>query len=231
MREIMRKNLSEEVYDVLKEMIIAGKLNPGEKLPEEELTKKLGVSRTPIRQAISALAQDNLVDIIPRRGAFVAKLSRQDITEIYDIRMALEGLAVCLSVQQLSDGDLSKMTRVLEQAEAALEKDPEQAIDADLMLHEMIVKNCGNSRLQELIVELRDQMHSFRILEGHQQEVIPKVMKQRWDILNAIKRMRDRLERRARIKDDDRGKINTSIQLNINQGKPNARPMITVCLL
>ena len=187
MREIMRKNLSEEVYDVLKEMIIAGKLSPGEKLPEEELTKKLGVSRTPIRQAISALAQDNLVDIIPRRGAFVTKLSRQDITEIYDIRMALEGLAVCLSVQHLSDEELSKMTRVLEQAEAALEKDPEQAIDADLMLHEMIVKNSGNLRLQELIVELRDQMHSFRILEGHQQKVIPKVMKERWDILNAIK--------------------------------------------
>lgn len=187
MKEIMRKNLSDEVYDVLKEMIITGKLEPGEKLPEEELTKKLGVSRTPIRQAISALAQDNLVDMISRRGAFVAKLSRQDITEIYDIRMALEGLAVRLSVHYLSDRDLSKMTRVLEQAEAALEKYPEQAIDADLMIHEMIAKNCGNLRLQELIWELRDQMHSFRILEGHQQEVMPKVMKERWDILKAIK--------------------------------------------
>ena len=79
------------------------------------------------------------------------------------------------------------MTGALEQAEAALEKDPDQAIEADLMLHEMIVKNCGNMRLQELIGGLRDQVHSFRILEGHQQEVLPKVMKERWDILNAIK--------------------------------------------
>lgn len=188
MREISRKNLSDEVYDVLKEMIVTGKLKPGEKLPEEELTKNLGVSRTPIRQAISALAQDNLVNIVPRRGAFVTSLSKHDINEIYDIRMVLEGLAIRLSVQRLSDAQLDKMTRVMEEAEAVLEENPEKAIDADLMLHEMIVKNCGNLRLQEIISELRDQVHSFRILEGHQPEVIPKVMEERWNILNAIKK-------------------------------------------
>jgi DNA-binding GntR family transcriptional regulator len=187
MKEIMRKNLSDEVYDVLKKMIVSGELKPGEKLPEEELTKKLGVSRTPIREAISALAQDNLIDVIPRRGAFVNQLSEQDITEIYDIRMVLEGLAVRLSIPHLSEADLEKMTRLLEQAEAALLENPEYAINADLMLHDMIVKNCGNLRLQKIIVDLRDQVHSFRIQEGHQLEIVPKVMKERWDILNAIK--------------------------------------------
>ncbi len=190
MTGILRKNLDNEVYDILKAMIINGEIKPGEKLQEDELTVKLGVSRTPVRQAISALAHDNLLDIIPRKGAFVVKLSEQDIIEIYDIRMVLEGLAARLATPIIPEKDLEEMTDILKKAEAALEDDPDQAINADAMLHDLIISNCRNLRLKKIIDGLRDQVHSFRVQEGHQIEVVREVMKERWDILNALK-MRD----------------------------------------
>ncbi len=187
MTEILRKNLSGEVYDVLKGMILSGELKPGKKLQEEELAMRLGVSRTPLRQAISALAQDNFVEIWPRKGAFVFILSKQDIIEIYDVRMVLEGLAARLAAPEIPAEDLEMMTDILKKAEAVMEDYPEQAINADVLLHELVVKNCGNARLEKIAAGLRDQVHLFRVREGHQPEVVREVMKERWNILNALK--------------------------------------------
>ena len=185
--EILRKNLSGEVYDVLREMILGGELKPGEKLPEEQLTVRLSVSRTPIRHAISALAQDDLVAIVPRRGAFVAQPSEHDVIEIYDVRMVLEGLAARLAIALNPEEDLEKMTDILKEAEAVLEDEPEQATKADAMLHELVLRNCGNSRLQKVIASLHDQMQMVRVFDEHQPEVLRQTIKELWDILNAFK--------------------------------------------
>ena len=156
---------------------------------------RLSVSRTPIRHAISALAQDGLVDIVPRRGAFVAQPSEHDVIEIYDVRMVLEGLAARLAIALNPEEDLEKMTDILKEAEAVLEDEPEQATKADAMLHELVLRNCGNSRLQKVIASLHDQMQMVRVFDEHQPEVLRQTIKELWDILDALKeRDADRAE-------------------------------------
>ena len=187
MSKISRENLSEEVYAILKAMILNGQLKPGEKLLEEPLAARLGVSRTPLRQAIAALAQNHLVALIPRKGAFVFRLTKQDIIEIYDIRMALEGLAIRLATPVIPDYELERIALLLDKAETALETEPELAIYADTELHELGVKYCRNARLEKIIAGLRDGVHTFRVSEGHQPDVVREVMKERWHILNALR--------------------------------------------
>ncbi|MEA1963561.1 MAG: GntR family transcriptional regulator, partial [Candidatus Aerophobetes bacterium] len=96
-----RPNLSEDVYEAIKRRLGDKDLKPGTKIKEEELAEELGVSRTPVREAISKLEREGLVEIIPRYGTFVANLSPEDIEEIYDLRGALEGLAIKLSFLKL----------------------------------------------------------------------------------------------------------------------------------
>ena len=107
--------------------------------------------------------------------------------EIYDVRMVLEGLAARRAALRIPEEELEEMANVLREAEVILEEDPERAINADIQLHEMVMTNCDNRPLIKIISDLRDQVQTFRIHEGHQLEVVKKVMKERWDILESLK--------------------------------------------
>ena len=103
------QNISDKAYNVLLEMIIGGRFESGERLIEEQLAENLGVSRTPLRDAINRLAKDGLVSIQPRKGASVQRFSIDDVMEVYDIRIALEGLATGLAAAKI---DLNKLEKL-----------------------------------------------------------------------------------------------------------------------
>ena len=103
------KPLRDLVFENLREAILKGDLNPGDRLMEVQLANKLGVSRTPVREAIRKLELEGLVIMLPRKGAYVADMSLKDIIEVLEIRASLEGLAAYLASERMSDEDIKKL--------------------------------------------------------------------------------------------------------------------------
>ncbi len=158
------RNLKEAVYRRLKENIIHGKLLPGSKLVETEIAKRLGVSRTPLREAISRLGQDGLIEIFPRRGAFVKKHSIQEIMENLEIREVLEGLAVRLAARNATPKIIQEMKNCFKGFTA---KKVETALPLyahrNVRFHNKIIDASRNQKLIALIRNLYDQMDMVRL--------------------------------------------------------------------
>src|SRR5207244_781821 len=105
--------LWQRVYDHLREEILAGRLKPGAELAEVALSEQLGVSRGPLREAIGRLASEGLVTVRPRRGAVVRSLSKEEFLELYQVREALEMMAVRLAVPKLAAGDIAELEQLI----------------------------------------------------------------------------------------------------------------------
>lgn len=157
------KPLRELVFESLREAIINGDLKPGERLMEIQLAEELGVSRTPVREAIRKLELEGLVLMIPRKGAYVAKISMKDIAEVFEIRGALEGLAAGLAAERITDEELDDLERILVKIAESTDKDDVQAvIELDTVFHEKLYRASRNERLFQLVNNLREQIQRFR---------------------------------------------------------------------
>ena len=111
---LTRVNLPTRVYELVKRRIVANELLSGTKLAEDGLAKELGVSRTPVREALNRLTQDGLVTVSPGRGAFVATFSFEDMVQLLEIREALEGMAARLASSRITKKTLNKLRKLLE---------------------------------------------------------------------------------------------------------------------
>ncbi|HEY8486391.1 MAG TPA: GntR family transcriptional regulator [Limnochordales bacterium] len=159
------KPLRELVFEALREAIINGTLKPGERLMEAQLADELGVSRTPVREAIRKLEHDGFVVMIPRKGAYVADISLKDVAEIFDVRRALEALAAQLAAERATEEDLERAERVLvEYGECIDRQDIQRLIEVDTRFHEVIYQMAGNARLQQMLNLLREQVQRFRTM-------------------------------------------------------------------
>jgi GntR family transcriptional regulator, rspAB operon transcriptional repressor len=155
--------LWERVHDHLRQEILANRLPPGTVLQEVALSDSLGVSRGPVREAIGRLAAEGLVVVRPRRGAVVASLSKQEFLEAYQVREALEMLAVRLAVPRLDDDSRRRLeTLVQRMAEHAARNDVDGFFEANGEFHWAIVEASGNSRLQDAYRQLIEQMGRYR---------------------------------------------------------------------
>lgn len=133
--------------------IISGKLGPGEKLNEPELAAQYGVSRGPVREALKLLSGKGLVQIIPGKGARVTRLSKDEIVEIYEIRIALEGLAARLGVRHADDRTVDSMRKTLEAMRQSLH-DSLKWLDLNMVFHMTLYQVGGAQRLVEMIEDL-----------------------------------------------------------------------------
>lgn len=157
------KPLREVVCDVLREAIREGMLAPRERLMEIRLAEELGVSRTPIREAIRKLEQEGFVVMIPRRGAYVADISIKDISQVFEIRGALEELAAGLAAERITENELEYLEQMVVKIRSYIEsKDMDKIIEADVNFHDVLYKASRNERLVEIINNLREQMLRFR---------------------------------------------------------------------
>ena len=157
------KSLREIVFEHLRNAILDGTLLPGERLMEVQLADKLGVSRTPIREAIRKLELEGLVEMIPRRGAQVSDLSVKDVADVLEVRETLEGLAASLAAVNMSEEELKE----LEKAYIALiksveEKNIEKIIRWDSRFHDVLLSASKNPRLVKVNAVLIEQVHRFR---------------------------------------------------------------------
>jgi DNA-binding GntR family transcriptional regulator len=166
MQRIDYSNLSRvnHAYKELKRIILENEISPGAKLNEAELATALGVSRTPVREAINRLEKEGLVEIIPQRGAFVVRFSERDIYEFFLIRENLEGLAACLAAEKINERDLARLEACVEGfSEPYTEKDIRRYAGEDFKFHQTIINLSGAQRLINLISTLYDYIQAFRL--------------------------------------------------------------------
>lgn len=151
--QIDHEGLSQRVYKVLKEMILKGELKSGQKLVQDELAERLGVSRTPLLTAMSKLEREMLVDTIPRKGAFVRKLSGTEFVHIYDIRMRLEPLGALEAAQQATDEMVTRLNSLAEEFSRLVEssEDNGEMKEADYRFHMHIMEMSGNQLLYDIL--------------------------------------------------------------------------------
>lgn len=146
---ITSDELSKQAYKKVKQMIISKKLEPGQKIVQEQLADKLGISRTPLRAALQMLEAESLIESIPRRGVVVRQFSDDEIIEIYDCRIALEGTAVRLFAEKASQNEIDRLHKLLSDFDKGTIS-ARQYQKADSEFHDMIIKNCGNGFLYDL---------------------------------------------------------------------------------
>ena len=156
--------LRDVVFNTLRQAILKGELKPGERLMEIQLAKKLGVSRTPVREAIRKLELEGLVLMIPRKGAEVAEITAQDLEDVLEVRGALEELAVKDACEHITDEQLVELQKAAEEFKRCLrEEDIIACVHADIRFHEIIYGATNNRRLLQILNNLREQMYRYRM--------------------------------------------------------------------
>jgi DNA-binding GntR family transcriptional regulator len=161
-RPIENVTLWEKVHAHLREEILANRLPPGTVLSEVPLAASLGVSRGPVREALGRLAAEGLVTVRPRRGAVVSALSHEEFLQAYQVREALEALAIRLAVPLLTGEDLAHIDELVERQAAAVEVDRiDDFFDLNAQFHALFVRVSGNSTLQDMYRQLMGHMGRY----------------------------------------------------------------------
>jgi DNA-binding GntR family transcriptional regulator len=166
MQKIQSSNLSlgSQAYQELRRIILEGQISPGKRMNEGELAKALGISRTPIREAINRLEKEGLVEIFPQRGAFVIQFTEKDVYELFLIRENMEGLAARLAAEKMTPASLEKLEACVKGfREPFQEKDIERYSREDFKFHQTIVLFSDARRLIKLVSSLHDHIRMFRL--------------------------------------------------------------------
>lgn len=155
--------LRDVVFNTLRKAILTGELQPGERLMEIHLANQLGVSRTPIREAIRKLELEGLVIMIPRRGAEVAQITEKDLKDVLEVRRALDALCAELACDRITEEEKNQLKCACDEFEkATVTGDATIMAEADVKLHDIIVAATGNKRLIQLVNNLSEQMYRYR---------------------------------------------------------------------
>ena len=180
------KPLREMVFESLREAIIHGRLKPGERLMEIQLAEEMGVSRTPVREAIRKLELEGFVVMVPRKGAYVAGISLKDIVDIFEVRAALEGMAAGLAAERITEEEMDELERSLLMINVTGEDDLAAIVKADAAFHELIYKASRNQRLVQIITHLQEQIQRFRMTSLSQPGRTKIVLDEHKKIVEAI---------------------------------------------
>ena len=155
-------SLRGKVFKKLREDILNGRYQENDELREAAIGEELGVSRTPVREAIRKLELEGLVVMVPRKGAYVAGMSMKDIHEVFELRSALEGLAVTLAAERITDDELEELERQVVKESEEREADLDTIVFIDTTIHDMIYQAARNQRLVQFISILQEQLQRFR---------------------------------------------------------------------
>ena len=192
--------LRDVVFNTLRQAIITGEFAPGERLMEIALAERLGVSRTPVREAIRKLELEGLVVMIPRKGAEVAQITEKDLRDSLEVRCNLEELAVKLACERITGEGEEKLKLALEDFKQAVEKqDFQNIVDSDIAFHDVIFEATQNHRLMQIASNLREQVYRYRVqyikddklhpvLEEEHRMIVDYILKK--DVQNAVNTMK-----------------------------------------
>lgn len=181
--------LRDVVFNTLRRAILMGELEPGERLMELQLTERLGVSRTPIREAIRKLELEGLVVMAPRRGAAVAKITEKDLQDVLEVRCSLEELAVELACERITAEEISELRECIGAFRKATEGNDVTAIaEQDVRFHDIIFTATNNNRLVQMLSNLREQMYRYRVEYLKDTDTHGQLLSEHEEILRRLER-------------------------------------------
>lgn len=180
--------LRDVVFNTLRKAILKGELKPGERLMEIALAERLGVSRTPVREAMRKLELEGLVVMIPRRGAQVANITEKDLNDVLEVRMALENLSIENACKKMTEEQLAELKKAAEVFEATMEEgNLVKLAEADVAFHEVIYQSSDNRRLNQVLNNLREQIYRYRVEYLKEEETRKLLVKEHEEIYEAIR--------------------------------------------
>ncbi len=186
-----RKSLGDYVFDRLKEAIINGEMAPGSRIIENRLANSLGISRTPVREAIHKLDRAGFLKRLSRGGFTVVSLTRDDIEEAFGIRSILESYAARLATIKHKEEDLKPLEDLSKEYQSCLDKGQiDELYRINTKFHDMLSALSGSPKLIKMIVDLKDQIYRFRMMMLSEDGLIRVTDKDHQKILKALK-MRD----------------------------------------
>jgi DNA-binding GntR family transcriptional regulator len=191
---LLRFNLHEMLVSAIREMIVSGELRPGDKIPEQELCRRFEVSRTPLREALKVLASEGMLQLLPRRGAIVARISPEEINELFPIMAALEALAGELVCKRVTTEELSELQdihdRMLRNHAAG---DEPAYLQANRQFHETLVRFAANATLQSCYLQILTRTRAFRFVARKSSENWRIAVEDHCQIMEALHKRNTRL--------------------------------------
>ena len=180
--------LRDVVFNTLRQAILKGELKPGERLMEIALAERLGVSRTPIREAMRKLELEGLVVMIPRRGAQVANITEKDLNDVLEVRIALENMAIEKACENMTEDAMKKLWVAAKGFErTTAEGDLVKMAEADVAFHEIIYQASDNRRLIQVLNNMREQIYRYRVEYLKEEETRNLLVKEHEEITKAIR--------------------------------------------
>ena len=211
--------LRDVVFNTLRQAILKGELAPGERLMEIQLAERLGVSRTPIREAIRKLELEGLVLMIPRKGAEVAKISEKSLRDVLEVRRSLEELAIELACQRMTEEEVDALEQTQEEFKAAVAcGDAMKIAETDETYHDVIYKGTGNDRLVQILNNLREQMYRYRLEYIKDEDKRQILLLEHDKILKAVKLRRVEEAKEAMREHIDNQEITVSRNIKEQEG-------------
>lgn len=193
--------LRDVVFQTLRQAILKGELQPGERLMEIKLAERLGVSRTPIREAIRKLELEGLVVMIPRKGAAVANITEKDTKDVLEVRRTLEMFAVEVACDRITEEQLEELKEAAKAFEASKgSMDVIRIAETDMKFHEIIYEATQNDRLVQMLNNLRENMYRYRIEYLKDPNYYDSLVGEHREILKAIE-TNDKESARVRMRD------------------------------
>ena len=179
--------LRDVVFNTLRQAILRGELKPGERLMEIQLANKLGVSRTPIREALRKLELEGLLNMVPRKGAEVADITEKSLRDVLEVRKALEELSVQLACEKITEEEIEELKRVAERFKDTLDdQDVTKIAEADVAFHDVIYTATDNQKLILLLNNLREQMYRYRVEYLKKEEAYPQLIAEHEELIDNI---------------------------------------------
>jgi DNA-binding GntR family transcriptional regulator len=202
-----RKPLREVVYDSLKKSILHGKLKAGQRLIEETLANQIGISRTPVREAFHKLERDDLVSRLPKGGFAVREFTKEDVEEIFGIRIALESYASYLAAIHITEDKISALENKATESGNALDKgEDEKAVQLYTEFHDLLYKSCKSKKLIEMINNFRDYFYRYRSALLHAPDGFKTSISDHHQMIEAMKKKNPKLVERLVRNHLERGK-------------------------
>ena len=188
MEEYQDRSLRGRVFEKLREDILSGVYKDCDELREITIGEEMGVSRTPVREALRQLELEGLVVMIPRKGAEVARITEKDLRDVLEVRCSLEELAAELAAERMDEEGQEKLDQALVEFESAIESGDNAAIaDSDMEFHDIIFDATGNPRLIQIIGNLREQFYRYRLEYVKDTDYHIVLLNEHKELVNAIR--------------------------------------------
>lgn len=185
-------SLTDEIADIIRERILKGEYEIGEKIKEKQIAEELRVSRTPIRDAFKLLENEGLIDYIPNRGCFAKGFTKRDVEDIYTVRESLEELAVKWAVERISDEEIKALEEQCEMMEFYARKhDTKKVLELNAGFHDVIYASSRSRFLAQVLRSYKEYLDKTRKSIFYDQEYLEAILREHRTIFEAV-RQRDK---------------------------------------